>query len=316
MGALHLSRLWSMVSGMELLMGLLWLGLAAFTLSLVVLIWTRWGQYRPLRKCLVLSLLAHLLLAGYAATVQIVSMSPPTDGPCLRISCIEGPGGPGANGDDPTSQAVVPPPAALVVSHPADAPEKAAIEKVESQSPPLLEIPPQASPPPAMPTAVLDKPIEPVKESAPAAGPTDPTKPPGPADEPAVSAADASDRVPATAPALPAQDSSSGNTEPSRAESAADNGARSSYPPATADPAASQDHPLPGLYKLRMAPNHAHLAQGRGGSPETEAAVQAALRWLAENQSPEGRWIARLHEAGRARDCRWPGPKQCGRGRR
>ena len=59
MGALHLSRLWSMVSGMELLMGLLWLGLAAFTLSLVVLIWTRWGQYQPLRKCLVLSLLAH-----------------------------------------------------------------------------------------------------------------------------------------------------------------------------------------------------------------------------------------------------------------
>ena len=57
-------------------MGLLWLGLAAFTVALVVLIWTRWGQYQPLRKCLVLSLLAHLLLAGYATTVRIVTQPP------------------------------------------------------------------------------------------------------------------------------------------------------------------------------------------------------------------------------------------------
>ncbi len=87
-------------------MGLLWLGLAAFTVALVVLIWTRWGQYRPLRKCLVLSILAHLLLAGYATTVRIVAMVPPADVP--TIAYIEGPGGPGAEGDDPAGVVAAP----------------------------------------------------------------------------------------------------------------------------------------------------------------------------------------------------------------
>ena len=77
-------------------MGLLWLGLAAFTVTLVVLIWTRWGQYRPLRKCLLLSLLAHLLLAGYATTVEIVGVTPPRTSRVLHIAYIEGPIGPGA----------------------------------------------------------------------------------------------------------------------------------------------------------------------------------------------------------------------------
>ena len=101
-----------MLTGMELLMGLLWLGLAAFTVALVVLIWTRWGQYRPLRKCLVLSLLAHLLLAGYATTVQIVAMAPHGRWAVPADYLHRRPRRTWANGDDPTSQAVVPPPAA------------------------------------------------------------------------------------------------------------------------------------------------------------------------------------------------------------
>ena len=98
MAALYLGRLWSLLTGTELVMALLWLGLATFTVALVVLIWTRWGQYRPLRKCLVLSILAHLLLAGYATTLRIVALVPPADVP---IAYIEGPGGRGAEGDDP-----------------------------------------------------------------------------------------------------------------------------------------------------------------------------------------------------------------------
>src|SRR5436190_2663434 len=52
---------------------LLWLGLATLIVTLTVLICTSWGQSHPLRKCAGLSLLAHLLLFGYATTVQIVT---------------------------------------------------------------------------------------------------------------------------------------------------------------------------------------------------------------------------------------------------
>jgi hypothetical protein len=48
-----------------------------------------------------------------------------------------------------------------------------------------------------------------------------------------------------------------------------------------------------------MSGDHLQAAVGGGGSPETEAAVQAALRWLSSNQEPDGRWQAKRHEAGR-----------------
>jgi hypothetical protein len=53
----------------------LWLGLTMLIVALIVLMRTRWGQSQPLGKCAVLSLAAHLLLAIYATTVQIVTGS-------------------------------------------------------------------------------------------------------------------------------------------------------------------------------------------------------------------------------------------------
>ncbi len=189
MAAVFPGRLWSWLTGTELVMGLLWLGLAAFTVALVVLIWTRWGQYRPLRKCLVLSVLAHLLLAGYATTVRIVAMVPGASGPNIQIAYVEGPGGPGANGDDPAGKVETP-------------------RVAEKESLPLLDIssrrrhrltssPPAenaATDPPSPPvaTAVLDKPILP---SEPDAGPGDPPKSAGLPEEPVASDPNATDRV-------------------------------------------------------------------------------------------------------------------------
>ena len=116
-------RVWSLLAGVDLVIWLLGLGLAAFTIALVVLIWTRWGQYRPVQKCLVLSLSAHLLLAGYATTVKIVGMNPSQPDTTLQISLIDGPGG--SAGDDVPS-----PPAAektplplLEISGPPDPPQ-------------------------------------------------------------------------------------------------------------------------------------------------------------------------------------------------
>ena len=74
---LHLDRLLEFFTSLQLVVALLWVGLALFTIVLAILMYSRWGQYKPLRKCMALSLLAHLLLTGYAATVQIVAPALP-----------------------------------------------------------------------------------------------------------------------------------------------------------------------------------------------------------------------------------------------
>jgi hypothetical protein len=56
---------------------------------------------------------------------------------------------------------------------------------------------------------------------------------------------------------------------------------------------------VPDPYRLRVAPNRESVVQSHGGTSETEAAVKGALRWLADNQSADGRWDPRLHGAGR-----------------
>ena len=56
------------------------------------------------------------------------------------------------------------------------------------------------------------------------------------------------------------------------------------------------EHEIPGIYKLRVAPDRARLAQQQGGTQETEAAVNAALNWLAgqsDRRRPLGRIAAR-----------------------
>src|SRR4051794_11952148 len=50
-----------------------WGGSLALSIALVVLMWTRWGQSRPLQKCAALSLLVHLILAFLTMTVRIVA---------------------------------------------------------------------------------------------------------------------------------------------------------------------------------------------------------------------------------------------------
>ena len=56
---------------------------------------------------------------------------------------------------------------------------------------------------------------------------------------------------------------------------------------------------LPAPYAARFAANRAELVAAGGGNAETEAAVRAALNWLAAAQSADGRWDAKKHGAGR-----------------
>jgi len=56
--------------------GLLWGGMAAITLTLLILMQTRWGQAKPVSKCVVLSIFAHLLMMSYAHMTQLFSPPP------------------------------------------------------------------------------------------------------------------------------------------------------------------------------------------------------------------------------------------------
>jgi hypothetical protein len=66
------------------------------------------------------------------------------------------------------------------------------------------------------------------------------------------------------------------------------------------------------IYALRMSHDHVRVAEQHGGSEETEAAVGAALKFLAENQSVDGRWNPRAFGAGR--QSRLDGPDRQGVG--
>jgi len=83
MNLFRYDRVVDFFAGIDLAMGVLWLGLAAFTLGLLILRYTRWGQSHQLEKCMVLSVLAHLLLLGYFATMRMVNPPLGGDGMCF-----------------------------------------------------------------------------------------------------------------------------------------------------------------------------------------------------------------------------------------
>ncbi len=74
----------------QLVRWVVWVGLVVFTVALLVLVRTRWGHSQPLGKCIVLSLLAHLLIGIYATTVNIVTATVGSpDGKGIQVALID-----------------------------------------------------------------------------------------------------------------------------------------------------------------------------------------------------------------------------------
>jgi hypothetical protein len=327
----------------------LWLGLTLLIVALVVLMRTRWGQSRPLGKCAVLSLVAHLLLAFYATTVQIVSESAGrSSNAAVHAILVDADQWLEEATDSARDVAVdsgnanewllgiEPEPVAPDVARPA--PSDADPSEVQS-------IPPLQAPNLLPPVAAATNDRGDVSQ-APA------PQPPEPIDAPRLPAANTTEGIESTVamPArMPVTDDTPQDVQSSETD-AANIGIAALPPnllsvrsvtggsaedgrdvPLAANPAPapeestrqfavgdstpglpesllvpvsamnSRARPVPFIYSDRSAENREAAALSRGGSPEAEAAVQAALEWLASSQSADGRWDADRFGAGQER---------------
>ncbi len=236
----------------------LWCGLAVLSGVLVVLMRSRWGRRSAIYRCAVASLLVHVLLVGLTMMVRLVV----------------GDGGAGAGPpiyvklvDDIQSEgpiALAAPPLLIEEETPASAKPASDEEAVAADAEPL-ESPPLLAPP----EPVAEKKIVIDEAVAPPAADLAVEKPAEPA--PVTPIQSGPDVV---APSIRA------------AESSAVTEVASNVPPATSP------------YAHRTAPDRLEYAERHGGSVETEAAVAAAIRWLAQAQSADGRWDASRFGAG------------------
>ncbi len=336
-----LERILHFLAGVGWVMGMVWLGLCVFSVGLLILMYTRWGQSHPLEKCMGLSLLAHGLLLGYATTISLAAAPLPPGEPAFQVALVEGdaeenavPASTVSSGESLTKtdqpwevlqhEAAAQPAPAKLERQKTDSPpperivhvdvdklpgdpalEKTAVSKIAAPEPkmtdfdepltpdvpaelvaPPLEAPPAQNREPSEPASITALPQSPVSnpfragESSPEPTRSSVSDIPRELLQPMVSPP----RI--GSPAMPEPGDSLGDATFSN-----EPGGR----PARAN-AASE---IPEMYKLRVMPNRSDVTRHHGGSPETEKAVQAALKWLADNQAADGRWKAGEHGAGR-----------------
>lgn len=387
----RLDRWLDYLTGPQLLLGIVWLGMVVVTAALLLMMVTRWGQSQPLKKCVFLSLLTHALLATYATTIEIVGAAPAE--PMVRATIIdsEPPSGPEPAGDSQVAgnraakpwesfAASSPPPDRAELERPQPTPTRQSLEDAHEVSPvlpselPVAPLPqsnltperaslvniepvapteaaeeepieaPSASrrstrdpalteragpakldsgkpgPPalsssaPGLPGELSDVPTLPRMVDVPAArpGPLSPTLPSESSprsDTPldAESLTESSRRTSSDEPRREATVGSIVNREARRATNVATSSA-AAQPEMIANPLLAPRNPgtdepaeAPRVYENRRAPHKAEIIAAQGGSPDTEAAVRAALQWLASHQDDDGRWDASDFGAGKDR---------------
>ena len=280
-------------------------GLGIITIGLGILVWTRWGQARPLTKCAGLSLVAHLLLLCYCYGTRVFFESPgraTADGTInVRIEDVtdEEEAGPESTANTKelpkvsSSEEVFVPPKEAPKREPAPAlvapemkPPEAPPKPQESPKPKeeLTQTKPPMPPPPIEP-APVEEPIQPPEEKTLVA-------------EKPLPREIASDTVPSDVrPAPPSRESPIAESLPTPLIASA--------PPETlpvSAPAiprrAGDGKEMPAMLRSRVS-DRLKIAQRHGGTVTSEAAVNAALDWMATNQSADGRWDADAHGAGK-----------------
>jgi hypothetical protein len=306
-----------------------WVGLVVLTIALLILMRTRWGHSQPLGKCIVLSLVAHLLLGIYATTVNIVTATVGSpDGNGIQVALIDSSAQVGNEADsngpepwnafapdiagadlDPASVSL--PPAATAAELPATPePER----RAETAAPTLSQLDKPPEPPPA---DVVGPPKFATHDETHLARPI--VKKPPPVELPSLKEINRDDAVPppeqpepadnayATSGAANADSKSPHPGDSPAVESGADQvgDALPLVPVVAADPdkdggerlgappaGSGSPKAMPEIYSRRMG-DHTQVAKGQGATQASEERVMAALKWLAANQSATGRWDSR-----------------------
>lgn len=250
-----------------------WCVLAVLSVVLIVSTRSHWGRRRPLYRCAVLSLLVHLVLVGVTMTVRlVVGDNGAGVGPPIHVRLV----------DDVQREGPIVLAAPLVLPKLDDA--KTASEEI---------------------AAIGDSPPELASEPAPVEAPPLMERP-APAAEKKIVVDESSDGPPPAAVVEAAPELTAPMAEAPAAAAAPEGMASSSASPTVADAGPSEVVPeIPGdvpaatsPYAHRSDPDRLEYAEQHGGSAETEAAVAAALQWLAKAQSADGRWDASRFGAG------------------
>jgi outer membrane biosynthesis protein TonB len=260
-------------------------GVALLTIALGIMTWTRWGQGRPITKCAILSLFAHVLLFCFCWGTRIFFDTPGRilgDGE-FHVRIVDSADEEMAPDSDSTSDEL--PAENVAAAKPADEPQEETKPAVKPEPEQVAAKPEEK---PADPPPPMERP-----DPAPAADETVPVTPP----VEAVARETKTDEPPETTEAAPMPMTAADVTD--TAEPA---GADSPNVPVITEPIVPRrlgdGQEMPNLLRARVG-NRLLLAERFGGNATTEGAVEAALDWLAANQSAGGRWDADLHGAGR-----------------
>jgi hypothetical protein len=259
-----------------------WTILGVITIVLVVALRSRWWKWSILRRCVVLSLYLHLLIATLAYTTNFLAWRPGDfgfgTGTCeVRVRMTGEDPAPTADAETvPDSEPTPVEPWEPTGEVPTELASAAVLpQKQETAVAPTVEREPNPDPTPELPP--LKMPDQP--------------PPASPLESIAQVLADVAPRYADSVTAEPTPHIETPAAPPLAV-------AHDTSPPVAPSPPRRATN-APDLYQLRFAADRAGVVESAGGNADTEAAVQAALQWLVANQEPDGRWNAARHGAGR-----------------
>ena len=266
-------------------------GLVAFFVLFAVLVWTRFGQARPISKCIVLSLLAHVLLLIYAYSTHVLYGPPGSlTGRAVTVRIRDA-----ADDIEAAPQVSTTPKqwqqpgesnAPLLLASPED--------RKEDKAPDSSPSPPEPTPSPALASA------PPAESEPPSQLQPDLTNliPDGPSPVASVS------ESPQPPPVNPLREQSAGTADSLAMDSApvappSDGPDEFVVAKKSAPRRLGDGLDMPETLQARVAADRLKAAQPFGATAQTETAVAGALDWLAKAQSNDGRWDADVYGAGR-----------------